>query len=94
MAIRIRTVNGVTLALCAAETDPKRGDVYLDDDKHYALTMKFALDFKQQGGITEDSGHDPWILEAMLNEKKRDAKDVLQKTLSRLYTKRRDKRRK
>jgi hypothetical protein len=31
MAIRLRTVDGVRVALCAVESDPKPGDVYLDD---------------------------------------------------------------
>ena len=45
MAIRIRVVDGVMVALCAARSVPKEGDVYLDDAMHYALSTKFALDF-------------------------------------------------
>lgn len=48
MAIRIRTVGNVRVALCAAETDPKPGDVYLDDADHYALAAKFAKDWQGQ----------------------------------------------
>ncbi len=40
MAIRLRTVQGKLVALCAAETDPCVGDLYLDDEIHYALTLK------------------------------------------------------
>lgn len=44
MAIRIRIINGVTIALCAARSMPKEGDIYLDDAIHGALSTKFALD--------------------------------------------------
>lgn len=45
MAIRIRRVNGRLIALCAARSVPKDGDIYLDDGLHHALSTKFALDF-------------------------------------------------
>ena len=45
MAIRLRTVDSVRVALCAVETDPQRGDVYLDDADHYALAAKFSRDW-------------------------------------------------
>jgi len=48
MAIRLRKVEGILIALCAAETDPQEGDVYLDDDTHYALAAKFARDWRDQ----------------------------------------------
>ena len=41
MAIRIRKVDGITIALCAAETNEKLGDLYLDDSIHHALSTKF-----------------------------------------------------
>lgn len=44
MAIRLRTVNGVRVALCAAETDVMPDDIYLDDGDHYALVAKFCQD--------------------------------------------------
>ncbi len=44
IAIRIRHSSGITIALCAAETDPSPGDTYLDDNQHYALAAKFAQD--------------------------------------------------
>lgn len=44
MSIRIRQSSGMTVALCAAETDEQAGDVYIDDAQHYALAAKFAQD--------------------------------------------------
>ncbi len=48
MAIRLRTVGDVRVALCAAETDPRVGDIYLDDGDHYALAAKFSRDWAGQ----------------------------------------------
>lgn len=47
MAIRIRRVNGILIALCAARSIPQEGDIYLDDGVHDALSTKFALDFNR-----------------------------------------------
>ena len=44
MSIRIRTVGGVTVALCAARSVGKPGDRYLDDVEHMALARKFWMD--------------------------------------------------
>ena len=44
MSIRLRTINGIRVALCAARCEPLVGDVYLDDGEHYALAMKFRRD--------------------------------------------------
>ena len=52
MAIRIRSVNGKVIALCAALSKPEEGDVYLDDSVHHALTTKFGLDFYSEGLLT------------------------------------------
>lgn len=49
MAIRIRKINGVTIALCAAVTKHKNGDLYLDDSVHHALSTKFGLDWHKEG---------------------------------------------
>ena len=49
MAIRIRKRDGGYIALCAAESEAKRGDVYLDDGMHGALTKKFEADFISMG---------------------------------------------
>lgn len=45
MAIRLRYITGEGwLALCAARSVEKEGDVYLDDNQHNALANKFARD--------------------------------------------------
>ena len=49
MSIRIRKVDGVLVALCAARSIEKPGDVYLDDAQHHALAEKFAADFQSEG---------------------------------------------
>lgn len=48
MAIRLRTVEGIRVALCAAETVPQSDDIYLDDADHYALAAKFSKDWAGQ----------------------------------------------
>jgi len=48
MAIRLRTVEGRRIALCAAETDAIPGDIYLDNNDHYALAAKFSRDWAGQ----------------------------------------------
>lgn len=44
MAIRLREVAGTMVAICAARSVPKDGDVYLDDRAHGALSAKFHAD--------------------------------------------------
>ena len=44
MSIRLRTVDGILVALCAARCAPEPGDVYLTDGDHHALSIKFARD--------------------------------------------------
>ena len=51
MAIRIRDVNGKTIALCAAKTEHQEGDFYLDDNIHHALSIKLHDDFVSEGLI-------------------------------------------
>lgn len=53
MSIRIRVVDGVMVALCAARSVEKPGDVYLDDGHHHALAEKFAADFQSEGYNTQ-----------------------------------------
>jgi hypothetical protein len=75
MAIRIRKVDGITVALCAVETDALPGDLYLDDASHYALAAKFAQDWN---GQTVNWGYPPeW--KAMASQKLRDAREELVK---------------
>lgn len=50
MAIRIRMVDGVMIALCAARSIEKPGDIYLDDGIHHALGNKFARDNHEMWG--------------------------------------------
>lgn len=82
MAIRLRTVNGIRVALCAAETDEELGDVYLDDGEHYALAAKFRQDWHGETVTTEYP--EEWA--AMETQKKRDAKEELEKWLASLPT--------
>ena len=80
MAIRIRTINGITIALCAAETDPVDGDIYIDDSAHYALAAKFCKDW--QGKIIDWQYPEIWA--EMETQKKRDAETELKKWLDNL----------
>ena len=45
MAIRLRRTEAGLVALCAARSVAKEGDIYLDDEIHYALAQKFWLDY-------------------------------------------------
>ncbi len=78
MAIRLRTVGNVRVALCAAETDAKPGDVYLDDGDHRALTAKFSHDWKGQ----EHTWPYPEEWAAMDTQKLRDAKVELERWMA------------
>lgn len=62
------------MALCAVETDPQPGDVYLDDDDHYALVVKFCQDH-ETGTVYERE----WAV--MATQKVRDAKEELERWL-------------
>jgi hypothetical protein len=53
MSIRIRKVDGVLVACCAARTVPQHGDIYLDDAVHHALAAKFMEDFASEGYNTK-----------------------------------------
>jgi len=59
MAIRIRKIKGHVVALCAAETRPEPGDLYLDDGVHAALSTKFAIDWDGEGLVTAGLAHPP-----------------------------------
>lgn len=75
MAIRLRTVLGVRVALCASESDAEPGDVYLDDRDHYALAAKFRRDWY---GQTNDFSY-PIEWEIMDTQKCRDAAAELER---------------
>ena len=49
MAIRIRKIDGKFTALCAAEHKSKKGDLYLNDGIHEALSIKFGVDRFSEG---------------------------------------------
>ena len=75
MSIRLRTVNGVRVALCAVESDEQPGDLYLDDGDHYALAAKFRRDW--QGQFNNLVYEEEWA--AMDTQKVRDAKEEFAK---------------
>lgn len=75
MAIRLRKVGNLMVALCAFETDPEPGDLYLDDGHHYALSAKFAQD--RQGQTITAKYPLEWA--AMETQKKRDAREEYDK---------------
>jgi len=79
MAIRLRTVNGTRIALCAVESDPLPDDLYLDDGDHYALAAKFSLDWKGHPDIEY-----PHEWSVMATQKVRDAEQELNKWLASL----------
>ncbi len=69
MAIRIREIEGKTVALCAAKTKAKERDIYLNDCVHHALTTKFGVDWVSEGRLIEDLA-DETIKDLMLKEEK------------------------
>lgn len=54
MAIRLRAVNGMQVALCAAKTFAEPGDIYLDDGWHYAISQKYWRDYDEIAIVDED----------------------------------------
>lgn len=81
MAIRLRNVNGFTVALCAAETDSQADDTYLDDAQHHALSTKFGLDWQSEG-LIENPPVDSELVAVMETQKVRDAETELNLWLS------------
>ena len=75
MSIRLRTINGVRVALCAAETNAVDGDMYLDDGDHYALAAKFMRDWSGQMCDVE------YVVEWTMadSQKKRNAEEQLRR---------------
>lgn len=78
MAIRLRTVGGIRVALCAAETDELPDDTYLHDGDHYALAAKFSRDWS--GQVAGWPYPEEWA--AMDSQKLRDAEEELNKWLA------------
>lgn len=50
MAMRVRVVNGVVVAVCAATTPAKAGDLYIDDAQDHAIRSKLAQDWNSESG--------------------------------------------
>ena len=90
MAIRIRKVDGMWVALCAVEADKKEGDIYLDDACHEALSTKFALDWKDDFLKPGCKIWDDRLVTRMEKEKVRDAEEELQKWFDEQARKRED----
>jgi len=67
MAIRIREINGKWVALCAAEAEVQRGDIYLHDAIDHALRVKFIEDYRKEGLIeqAEPSEAEEFVEEAI-----------------------------
>ncbi len=59
MSIRLRIVDGHALALCAVESDPAPGDVYIAHEFHEALWAKFWRDAYAEGRIADMPPQDP-----------------------------------
>lgn len=53
MAMRLRRHNGGLIALCAAETKPEPGDIYINDVQDHAIRMKIEHDLIQEGLILD-----------------------------------------
>ncbi len=47
MAMRLREVDGELMALCAAYSEEKQGDIYIDDGWHYAISQKYWRDYDE-----------------------------------------------
>ena len=83
MAIRLRRVDGLLIALCAARSVKKPGDVYLDDGQHHALADKFMEDFAAEGYNTRALYPDAAALRAK-EESNNPARDWWNKTYARV----------
>jgi hypothetical protein len=68
MAIRIRNVKGKVVALCAALSKEKKGDIYLGDAEHHALSTKLEIDFWSEGIIKELGTVDECLIRIMQKE--------------------------
>ena len=49
MAMRLREIDGRWVAVCAAVTKPKIGDIYIDDAQAHAIRAKLSLDNLKDG---------------------------------------------
>lgn len=70
MSIRIREIQEQTVALCAAKTRAKKGDIYLNDCAHHALMVKFTVDLDSEGWLKKNAPVDDIVRDLMLKEEK------------------------
>ena len=49
MAMRLRQIEGVWVAVCAAKTRARPGDVYIDDAQDHAIRAKLSHDNRSEG---------------------------------------------
>lgn len=59
MGLRIRSVDGATVALDAGKSCPEPGDLYLDDLQTAALRVRFDLEFSGAGLMRSRFDGDP-----------------------------------
>ena len=68
MAVRLRKdKEGFYKVLCAAESKPEKGDIYLDDAMDEALNAKYYEDFYKMGALREE-----WIPEYPVESSSKD----------------------
>lgn len=82
MAIRLRKIQNMWIALCAVESDEKEGDIYLDDSKDYALRVKFKKDYASEGIEGFENCRDLEYEKLMDTQKVRDAEEELLKWMN------------
>lgn len=66
MSIRIREIDGHMVALCAAKAQARAGDIYLNDNAHHALMVKFTVDLESEGWLKKNTPIDEIEKERML----------------------------
>lgn len=49
MAMRLREIEGRWVAVCAARTVAKAGDIYIDDNQDHAIRAKLLHDYRTEG---------------------------------------------
>ncbi len=57
----------MTIALCAARSEPMPDDLYLSDAVHHALLTKFVLDWHSEGILPDIQLADLAVLKEMMN---------------------------
>jgi len=67
------------IALCAVESNPKQGDIYLDDGQDHALRIKFIGDYASEGILGMEPLRYKEIEALMDTQKVRDAEEELVK---------------